>query len=230
MRSLRWGALAGTAYVVAILVGNGMDVSGESGGTDATSILADLQRSQSVVNHAGLILEVIGFVLFFFFLGAFHRVLRLAEGEQGWLATSALAAGVASLAVKLGSHSFVIAADYRRDDLTPALARTLVDLGGAAWVVSGLLVAVFTLAAALSALGSGALPRWLGWFGAVVGAVGLVTPVAGYLSPDDYVPLPYLFCLVWVAICGVVLARRPSPIGVAESPGSTAVSVSVASP
>jgi hypothetical protein len=208
-RTLRWGALAGTIHVVLILVGNSLATSGETGRTDAVSILTDVRNSAHLVNQVGLVLEVVGFMFFFVFLAALYRVLRLAEGPLGWLAGLACSAGLVSLAVKIGSGAPVIAATYRRDELTPALARTLVDIGGAAFIISGLLTAVFVLAASMSARGSGVLPRWLSTGGLVAGGVGLVTPLVGVVSPDAYVPIPFLLCLLWVACTGVVLARQP---------------------
>lgn len=209
-RSLRWGALAGTIHVVLILVGNGMDTSGQSGKTDAASILADLRGSDHLVNRLGLVLEVAGFVAFFFFLAALYRILRLAEPRTGWLASAAFAAGIGSVAIKLGSGAVAIAAYDRRDVLSPTLARTLVDIGGGAFLLNGLLVAVFVLAAAMSSHATGALPRWLTVSGFVVGLAGLVTPtVAAAADPQSYVPIPFLLALLWIACVGVVLARRP---------------------
>lgn len=208
-RSMRWGALAGTAYVVLIMVGNAMNVSGESGRTDAARILADVQNQANAVNQAGLVLELLGFVAYLFFLGALYRAMRTAEGAHGWLSDAAFGAGLCAVAVKIASAAPMMAASYRRDELSPELARTLVDLGGAAFILSGLLTAVFVLAAASSAHASGLLPHWLTRSGIVVSVVGFVTPLVGAVSPSDYVPVPFLLCLVWVAVTGIVLARRP---------------------
>ena len=207
-KSLRWGLWAGPGHVVAILVGNGLSTSGDAGKTDAASLLADIQRHHTVANDLGLWLEVIGFVLFFCFLGAVYRVLRRAEGADGWLSVSAFGAGLASLAVKVGSAAPVAAAFYRKDDLDAITARTLTDLNGAAFVIDGLLVALFVLLAALSTLETGLLPRWLSWAAIVVGLAGLATPVVGIFDMDSYFPIPFLLCLLWIAGVGARLAIR----------------------
>ena len=78
-----------------------------------------------------------------------------------------------------------------------------IELGDGAWVDV--------------ARGSGALPRWLTVGGLVAGSAGLVTPLVGVVSPDAYVPLPFMLCLLWVACTGVVLARRPLRAGSDQS-------------
>jgi hypothetical protein len=209
--SLRWGLWAGPAYVLATFVGNSLSSAGESGKTDGAHLLADLQRDMTFGNHLGYVLEVVGFILFFFFLGAVYRVLRRAEGPDGWLAGTAYGAGLASLAVKVGSAAPLAAALYRRDDLDATTARTLVDINGGAFVIDGLLVAVFVLAAALSLLGTGLVARWMAWSGVALGLIGLVTPTAGILDMGNYFPVPFLLDLIWTVVLAVLLVRREQP-------------------
>lgn len=208
MNSLRWGLWAGPAYVVSILVGNGLSNAGGSGKTDSAHILADLQRPPSFANHLGFALEIAGFVLLFFFLGAFYRVARRAEGPDGWLSTVALGAGIANLSVKVGSAAPLAAALYRKDDIDATTARTLIDINGGAFVIDGLLVAVFVLAAGLSMKGSRLLTGWWAWSAIAIGLAGLVTPTVGILNMDNYLPLPFLLCLLWILGAGAVLALR----------------------
>ncbi|MDQ1616991.1 MAG: hypothetical protein QOJ60_2930 [Actinomycetota bacterium] len=229
MRSIRLGALAGTGFFVLTMVGNGMNTSGENPGTGGAAALANLQRHQTLGNQVGIGLEVSGFLLLFFFLGALHRILRRAEDPDGWLATSGFAAGISFLAVKLMSGAFVLAARERKDVLTPALARTLNDIGGTAFVVSGALLGMATLAAGLSCLGSGALPRWLGWSGAVCGAGAVAETLVGVYHPLSYFPGAFLLSMLWVAVVGVVLFRQPAPRAMPDltaSPDATAVRAS----
>jgi len=117
-------------------------------------------------------------------------------------------AGLASLAVKVGSAAPIAAALYRRDDIDATTARTLVDLNGAAFLIDGLLVAVFVLAAGLSALSSRALSRWACWSAVVLGVTGLVTPIVGIEDMDRYLPIPFLLSLIWILVVGATLAVR----------------------
>ena len=54
-----------------------------------------------------------------------------------------------------------MAANLRADELTPDLARTLNDLGGADFVISGYTSGIFVAAAAAATLATRLLPRWL---------------------------------------------------------------------
>lgn len=112
--------------------------SGRAGrAEDGAGVLADLQRPTSAVQTVGLTLEILGFTAFLVFLGVLYRTLRRAEGTDGWLAATALGAGLVTVAVKLGSIWPGMAASLRTDELTPDLARTLNDLSGADFVISG---------------------------------------------------------------------------------------------
>jgi hypothetical protein len=169
-------------------------------------------------------MEILGFAVFLAFLGYLHRVLRRAEGPDGWGAVVALGAGLVTTAVKLATASAGVTALVHLDQLTPDLARTLHDIGGAGFVVSGYLYGIFALAASGSAFVSRALPRWLSISGLVAGVLTVAAGTAGILDPAGYVPVPFLLCLAWVLVTSIVLVlrgRRPAP----ETPARAADAV-----
>ena len=66
--------------------------------------------------------------------------------------------------------------------------------------------AVMLGAAAIVILKSRALPRWLGWLGAVAAAISLLSaPVA-----DRVPPVGILLTFVWIVSVSVMLVRRPA--------------------
>ena len=208
MRSERLAAASGAVYVLAILIGNGLHEAGATGADDGPGILADLQRTPSPAQTTGLVLEVLGFTAFLVFLGALFRIMRRAERPDGWLAATAFGAGLVTVAVKLGSIGPSMAANLRVDDLTPDLARTLNDLGGADFVISGYTSGIFVAAAAAATLASRVLPTWLAIAGVVVGVLTIAAGTAGIVDPASYVPIPFLLGLLWVLVTSVVLAVR----------------------
>jgi hypothetical protein len=220
-RSLRWGALGGTIFFLAAMIGSQLALAGLSDGTDDASALADLRHPLTLGNQFGFVLEVVGLSCLFFFLGALYRILRRAEASDGWLADVALIAGTVMIAVKLGSATFGIAERYHPATISAATAGTLHNLGDGAFVISGLLAAIFVLAASLSALGSGVLPRWAGWAGVAIGAAGFVTPSLAFHHPASYVPIPWLLAIGWMAVVGIILFRRTKPVAATEFSATT---------
>jgi hypothetical protein len=211
MRTERLAAASGAIYVVAVMVGNAIATAGQSNVESGQAVLADLQH-RGTAQSVGLAMEILSFVALMVFLGFLYRALRRAERPDGWAAAAAFGVGLIATAVKLASAAPGLAAYLRRDDLTPLLARTLDDLGGGAFVVSGYTFGIFVALAAGSAFGSLALPRWLSISGLVVGVLTIAAGIAGALSPAGYVPIPFLLCLAWILTTSIVLTvRGPAP-------------------
>ena len=112
-----------------------------------------------------------------------------------------------TVAVKLGSIGPVMAAQLRADNLTPDLARTLNDLGGADFVISGFYTSGIFVAATAAALLLRLLPRWMSVAGIVVGVLTVAAGTAGIVDPAGYVPVPFLLGLLWVLAASIVLLR-----------------------
>ena len=206
------GPVSGVMSVIAVMVGNGLALAGQTGATGGPGLVADLQH-QSFVNDLGVSLELGGWAALVCFIGYLFVILRRAEPPDGWWSPVALGAGVLLVALKLGSVAPIMAAWSRRDDLTVPMAQTLSDLGGALFIVSGWATGLFVATAAASAVESRVLPRWLGWFGVVSGVGALVAGTAGVLDPSGYVPIPFLASLLWVVLTSVVLTARVSRSG-----------------
>jgi predicted nucleic acid-binding protein len=214
MRSQRLALASGAIYVVLIMIGNTLYEAGKTGADDGPGALADLQRTTTAVQTLGLAMEVLGFTALLVFLGALYRTLQRAERPDGWLAATALGAGLVTVAVKLGSIGPDMAANLRADELTPDLARTLSDLAGADFVISGYTSGIFVASAAAAALVTRVLPRWLAISGVVVGVLTIAAGTAGIADPAGYVPVPFLLSLLWVLVTSAVLAlRRPGADG-----------------
>ena len=218
----RIGAAMGAVFVLALIPAGILESSGASGATDDPGILANLQREPTIVNKVGFALAILAFIAFLAFLGYLYRVLRRAEGPEGWLGTAALAGGLLYLAIKVGSAAPIMARSHRRHELTADLARTLVDLNDAAFVVSGLMFGVFTAAAAATCLAHRVLPRWLGWLGLIAGLLTIPAATVGMLDMASYNPMPFLAATTWTLIVSIVLTvrRRTAPAD-RESAAST---------
>lgn len=190
--SARLAAASGAFYVVGVLVGGAL-VQSESG----------------VVARASYALAVLGFTAFVVFVGFLHRILRLAEGPDGWVATVALGAGLLHSAVRFEAQAPRMVGAYRGDALSPELSRTLVDLNDMAFVVTGLLLGLYTAAAGWVCLAHRLQPGWLGWFGLVTGLIAVIAGGVGMVDPGSYIPLAFVAGLVWTLVVSILLTVRP---------------------
>jgi hypothetical protein len=150
------------------------------------------------------------------FLGYLCSVLRRAEGPDGWLANTALAAGISGTTLKLASVAPELAMHRIHVADGTTLHSALDDMAGAATVLALYPLAIFAAATAIVSLHTGALPRWLG-IGAVVTAVALA--VNGAFLGTDFVPALLVFAL-WTLLASVHLVRaagaaqRVAPVAV----------------
>jgi hypothetical protein len=224
----RLAAASGAFFVVAILVGGAMEFSGADDGTDGASALALLQRDPSLVNVVGFVLAMLGFVAFLVFLGYVHSALRRIAGNAAWVADVAFGAGLLSLAVKVGSIAPILAGTYRKDELTTDLARTLVDLNGAAFVIFGLLFGLFVAATGAACLAYRMSSPWMGWAGLVIGALAFVAGLVGSVDVVSYNPMAFVVGLAWTFILSLVLAVRSSRAAQPGTPETVARRADVA--
>ena len=180
----RIGAACGAVFAIVLTVANG-DGSHPFSGPRAVAGIAAL-------------------TLVIPFLAYLCSVLRTAEGADGWLAGTALAAGITGLALKLGSGAPELAI-HRAHLATGTPLHTAIDaIAGSATVLSLYPLAVFSAATAIVAFRARALPRWLA-VGAAVTAAALAVN-GGFLGTDS-VPALLLFA-VWTLLASVHLLRR----------------------
>jgi hypothetical protein len=168
-----------------------------------------------VGGDVALRIELAGILFLIPFLAYLWSVLRRAEGEGGWLATTMLGAGLVDLSIKLGSAAPGLAAKEMAEE-TP-LHTALHDMNSASFILSLLPLSVLTAAFAIVTLKTGVLPRWLGWMGAITAGALLVN---GMALGAEFGP-GFLLFLIWTVTTSVVLVRQA---------GVTAPSVVAAQP
>jgi hypothetical protein len=188
----RLGAATGALFV-ALLFGP------SSSGSDSTVVL---------------VLELIGLLLFIPFLGYLWSILREAEGPRGWLATTALAAGLVDITIKLGSIAPAKAADGVPENT--AIHQALHDMNSVAFIATMLPLSILMAAVAVITLTSGGLPRALGWLAAVTAPLLLIN---GMFLDAESGPAFLLF-LLWTLLTSIVLTVRPADLRTQVEPVS----------
>jgi hypothetical protein len=154
----------------------------------------------------------IAIVLFLPFLASLISVLRQAEGDRGWLTTTAAAAGVVGIALKLSSAAPEIAIHRAHVADGTQLNTALQGIADAVTAASLYPLGLLLAAVAIVAIRTAVLPRWLAVFAAVTAAALVVN--AAFASAGS-VPALVLF-LIWTLATSVVLFRR-SRVGAAQA-------------
>ena len=151
------------------------------------------------------------------FIAYLCSVLREAEGADGWLVSTALAAGITGIVLKLGSGAPELAMYKAHLSAGTQLNTAINAIGDGATVICLYPLAVFCAATAIVAFRTRALPRWLA-AGAAVTAAALA--INGVFLGSDSVPALLLF-LLWTLLASVHLLRRtwrkPAPVPAAEA-------------
>lgn len=208
---------AGACGIVAVLVANiaFFAIIGATPGMGAsTQDISDFLARSSTRIYGGGYLEIVAFPLILVFLGRLRELLRRAEGENGWLATTAY--GAALIAIGLGAVAFTTEATAYyagQRGLDIKTVGALLDLDGFAFVIQGMPLAIFLGATALLALRADALPRWLGWSAA---GIAILFP-ATLWSPTDLAQLPHPLFYLWVVATSVVLFARRAEASLTEA-------------
>jgi hypothetical protein len=138
------------------------------------------------------------------FFGYLCSLLRAAEGADGWLANTGLAAGITFLVLKLGSGAPELAVHTAHLAAGTQLATSIDGIANAATILSLYPLALFCAATSIVAFRTRVLPRWLS-AGAAITAAALAIN-GGFLSADS-VPALLLFVL-WTFLTGLLLLRR----------------------
>jgi hypothetical protein len=230
MTGSRWERLAaagGIAFVALIVASFLTPGTPDRGAVDA-AIASELTDERTGILF-GVYLGGLATIAFLAFAGGLWHALRRVEGEIAGASVLSLVGAVLTAAGILVANGAVLALVYAADEGRNAgVLRALLELGDAAFIPGGFALAVFLGGTALSAIPTGALPRWLGWPAAVLAAAYVVS-LGGIFSEQDeggalgaafFVTL--LMTFLWVLATSIVLLRREAAPGRARPPRVTA--------
>lgn len=213
----RTAAVAGVAFLVLLLLGNSLAMSGigdVSDPTDAQLQAALLQQAEGAVNQLGLALELLAFVALAVLVG---RVAAQLRQTAGWGVVVAVA-GATLLGVKLASAAPLLVAMDAAHSMDAGLARALVEMNDAAFVVSWLPFAVLVGAAAWGARQASLTGSVLFGTGMLLAGLGLLAALLGVRDTDSAVPVPFLLSLLWTTALAVQLGRSRTVRPVVPAP------------
>jgi hypothetical protein len=209
-------ALAAVLFVVLFVVGFAIQPTGApNSGDSALKVLSYVgeHRSRLLV---GDFLIACGTLPLMLLIATLHRLMRRAEGPDGWLSTAMVASGVTSTGAFVAGVALLATLAYR--PLTsPGVARMLLDAGFVTLNFSGIVLGGWVAAISAAALLHRVVPGWVGWLGVPVAALQVVGGGAlargdGAFSPQGVIPLVAAAAVgVWALLLAVgllLVARR----------------------
>jgi len=202
----RLGAACGALYVVLAILAN--DVLG-SAAPDSTATAREIgtwwrTHPMTAGDWALVMLELGALLCFPVFVIVLAWILQRADGGRTWLPWAVLAMGMMSATVKVASGAPIFALVWRADNgISDGLAAALVDMNGAAFVLTWALDAVMFAAAGGVILRTHCLPGWLGWFALVTAPLLLLNVPMAVNGP----PL-FLLALIWIVATSLTIAIR----------------------
>lgn len=200
------GGICGLVAVT-LLVGS-FPFTGETPKPGASSDkVAEYVTRSNAQTYTGIYLELFGIVLLIILAGRLWAILREAEGEKAWIATTGLGAALAALTVLLIGDATLMAAAFSagRHGVDPGVVGAMYTAQWYSDLVYGAVNSLFFASTAVLVLRRGALPTWLGWFALVVAAALVVTVPFG---PRATMEPPHILGFLWIVSASIVLIVR----------------------
>ena len=199
--------VAGLVGTVLLFVALSAGTPGEPPTDATTAAAADFLRGLdgTWVRVAEVLADIAMFVLLWFMVG-FALLLRRVEGDIPLRSTMAMLSGllVAAFVILDSSEE---AATHRAADLDQGQLAYAYDVTTVGFTNIWLPMGGFVFACGWVILSSGAMPRWLGWWGLVSG-IGL--GLAQFVWEIPIWLIPYVGFWVWLLTTCVLLVRRPT--------------------
>jgi hypothetical protein len=208
----RLGGAAGILAMALLLVGfllPGSPPKADDSLQEITSFLVDKRGSLL----AGNFLIGLGSAVFLLWLSALRSRLE-AGGRDEVLPRAFFGAGVVAVAMNLVAAAVSAGTVFEAAGLgDETLNRALFDASVDIFTIAGFVLTILFAAAALSAAGTGALPRWTVSTGLVVAALQLLSTVGIFASSGFFATggafafIAFVPAVAWVAAVGVVMLR-----------------------
>jgi hypothetical protein len=206
------GGITVVAYLAAIAL---TPAHAPNSGSTGVRIIhyATVNRNQLLASD---LLYALALAVLMVFAAGVYRIIRRAEGQDGWLAIASLASVAAGAGIfGAGTALFMVVA--YRPVTDPALARAFWDAGWLAYNSAGFAFVAWIAIVTVATLMHRALPPWTAWIAVPVALINLAGPFAvsagtGAFSPQGwFAPVVGLTFAVWLLTISVVAWRSARP-------------------
>jgi Domain of unknown function (DUF4386) len=210
-RSARLWRLAGVVAIAHVVVMFGSFALQKVAPLDAdpATVTADHVTWSMAQGFAGGYLTMISYLLLLVVATLLARLLRSATDVSSWLTGTMTAAAAVFVAVTFSAMADLGSALY--DGHRGASLETVTQLDHTHWFGIFLATAalgLFTAFTGFAILESGALPRWVGYFGTVVGVLAIASVAGAGAGAVDTVTLLWTLWFICLAVCCLSHAKR----------------------
>ena len=196
-----FGGIAVVLYLVAIALTPAHAPDSGSTGAEIVRWATD-HRSQLLASY---LLFAVGLAVIMVFAAGLYRIIRRAEGKDGWLAMASLASAVAGAGIfGAGTALFMVVAYRPATD--PAVARAFWDAGWLAYNTAGFGFSAWIAIIAVATLRHRVLPLWTAWIGVPVALIGFVGPFAVKAGTGPFSPQGWFALVVGLTFAAWLLA------------------------
>ncbi|HET8593457.1 MAG TPA: DUF4386 family protein [Solirubrobacterales bacterium] len=178
---------------VVILIGEGQDATEKT----AEEIVQHYQDNETEEIIGSICIGLVG-VFTLYFGGWLRRLLRDAEGPDGILSAVVFGAAVVFSAGAAVGGSIHIALPELADDVDPVALQAINGIDFNMFMFFPVGLGTLALAAGISIVRHGALPKWLGWAGIVAGAL--------FFSPGFFIA--FVAVPLWILIVSIIGVSR----------------------
>ena len=213
----RWGAWAGIAFVVLVLITAflpGSPPKPSDSAVKITKYFVDKSDEIRITTYVGGLATI----AILFWLGALWRFMRTAEGPGPMLATSAVAAGAVAAALNaVGGIVFGTVAILKlQSGIDDKSIRFFYVLGNDFAVAGGFAVIVMLAAVSFLVLRSDLMPKWVAALGGVTIVLFFVAG-GGVTSTKDFLLYVLLGALVlfsvWIVVVSIMMMKAAKGSG-----------------
>jgi hypothetical protein len=210
----RLGAASGVAFFVLVVASFFTPDT-----PDADDPTAEIVASIADDRTAHLVSAYLSFLATLFFLvftAALWSRLRAAEAERGPSVLLLLGGLGSALMILVANGVFLALIEAADEGREPEAVRALFELDELMFLGIGITTAAFYAGAALSALATESLPRWLGGIAAALAVVFPVAMLAIFSQSEDGGVLGWIFFIaifvnfLWILATSIVMLREGS--------------------
>jgi hypothetical protein len=200
----RWAALGGVLYVVLFVIGTILlfDGAPDSDASPARVIAYYRDSGHRDKIMFGWLIAGLGIFFFLWFLASLRQAVRRVEGGDGFLTALTTIGGVIYAALAFAAIALNVGVRTMSDDtykhtVYPGLIHAANDASYVLHATGGAGAAAMIIAATLAFMRAGAIPKWSGWVGIVLGVLALASII---FFPQAAIGIWLLAVSIWLFV------------------------------